>query len=139
MYNNGQELFMVVIEIFAERKTEKKKVACKSCPLSCDSRDQVVLTPSLLMAQIQGVYLNQVEVIIYDYEYGHQDQILDRLNQLYKENNIRRVVNKILIGPLMPRIWPAIAVDGHLESEGALLDLHQIQQICEKKGLVATK
>lgn len=123
------------IEIFVKSSTENKKVSCKSCPLSCDSRDKVVLTPSLLMAQIQGVYLNQVEVSIYDYETGDKDKMIDMMNTIYENNGIRRVLNKVLIGALMPIIWPAIIIDGQIMSEGALLDLQQIKQICSAHDL----
>lgn len=116
-----------IIEIFAESATVKKKVGCASCPKRCDSRDEVVLTPALLMASIQGAYLDKVEVRVYDFSTGNQEAIMERMNALYKINGVKRVVNKVLIYPLMPKIWPAVVIDDQIKSEGELLDLTQMK------------
>lgn len=126
---------MMKIEIFAGKASESKQVGCGSCVKTCGSRDQVSITPNLLMAQIQGTYLNQVEVIVYDFSEGNQEEILKRMNELYRENGIRRIVNKILINPLMDRIWPAVVINNQIKSEGALLDMSQISTYIEIERL----
>lgn len=115
------------IEIFAESAEGIKKVGCSSCPKSCASRDQVVMTPGLLKSQIEAQFAEKVEVILYDYTEGNQSDILARMNDIYKANGIKRLLNPVLIGPLMNRVWPAVVVDDQLKSEGALLDLSQLQ------------
>ena len=119
------------IEIFTMGASSASKVECKSCPKSCDSRDQVALTPEILFNQLVALHGDQVEVIVHDYSAGDQDEILRRQNEVFKENGIRKMVNKVLINPLAPRLWPSVVIDGKIKSEGVLIDATRIGQLLE--------
>ena len=114
------------VEIFTMGKNQNEKVGCSSCPKSCASRDQAVVSPQILKDQLGMLYQDRVEVIIYDYSVDDQERILARQNELFKENGVKRIVNKFLIGPLAPKIWPSVVVDGKIKSEGVLLDASQL-------------
>ncbi len=124
------------IEIFTMGASVSAKVDCKSCPKSCDSRDQVELTPEVLFNQLLALHGEAVEVIVHDYTEGNQEAILKRQNDLFKENGVSRIVNKMLINPLAPRIWPSVIIDGKIKSEGVLIDATRISQLMaiEDKG-----
>lgn len=117
------------IEIFTMGATATAKVECKSCPKSCDSRDKVELTPEVLFNQLLALHGEAVEVVVHDYCLGNKDLILKRQNDLYKENGVSRIVNKVLINPLAPRIWPSVIIDGKIKSEGVLIDATRVSQL----------
>ncbi|PKM56977.1 MAG: hypothetical protein CVU98_08480 [Firmicutes bacterium HGW-Firmicutes-3] len=115
------------IEIFAASKDKVHKVGCSTCVLKCASRDQVELTPEILIHQLEATYGVNIVVELNAYDTGNPSMILDRMNQIYEDNDVKRRVNSVLIKPLMSRIWPLIVVDGKIISEGTLLDLNQIR------------
>lgn len=119
------------IEIFTMGASALAKVECKSCPKSCDSRDKVELTPEILFNQLIALHGDGVEVVVHDYSVGDQEAILQRQNDLYKDNGVRKMVNKVLINPLAPRIWPSVIIDGMIKSEGVLIDATRIGQLME--------
>lgn len=114
------------IEIFTMGKTAEEKVGCTGCLLSCETRDEEVLKAEVLYNQLLAYYGNEAEVVLHDYEAGDQDAILARQNDIYKNEGVKRMVNKVLIGPLSDRIWPSVVIDGRIKSEAALLDLSRI-------------
>lgn len=116
------------IEIFT-MGGEAAKVECKNCPKSCDSRDQVTLTGEMLFNQLLALYGEEKEIILYDYSKGQQEAILTRQNQVYKDNGVSRMVNKVLINPLASKIWPSVVIDGKIKSEGVLLDVSRIRAL----------
>ena len=119
------------IEIFTMGAKGAAKVECKSCPKSCDSRDKIDLTPEVLANQLMALHGDAVEVILHDYSVGNQELILQRQNDLYKSNGVSRLVNKVLINPLAPRIWPSVVLDDKIKSEGVLIDATRIGQLME--------
>ncbi|MDF1618188.1 hypothetical protein [Petrocella sp. FN5] len=115
------------IEIFAASKDVLSKVGCSTCVLKCASRDQVELTPEILKHQLEATYGADLMIELNTYDVGDASMIIDRMNQIYEDNDVKRRVNSVLIKPLMSRIWPLIVVDGKIISEGTLLDLNQIR------------
>lgn len=107
------------------------KVGCSSCPKSCDSRDKAVLTGEVLYNQLLALYGGEMEIRLHDYETGDQDAILERQNEIYKDQGVRRMVNKVLIGPLSARIWPSVVIDGAIKSEAVLLDVSRVKALVE--------
>ncbi|PKM69083.1 MAG: hypothetical protein CVU95_00420 [Firmicutes bacterium HGW-Firmicutes-2] len=115
------------IEIFAASKDRLQKASCSTCVLKCASRDLVELTPESLRRQLESTFGDDIIVELNAYDTGNPSMILDRMNQIYEDNGIKRKLNPVLIKPLMSRIWPSIVVDGKIVSEGTLLDLNQIR------------
>lgn len=120
------------IEIFVASKDKVHKVGCDTCVLKCASRDLVELTPEILIHQLEVTYGVNIVVELNAYDTGNPSMILDRMNQIYEDNDVKRRVNPVLIKPLMSRIWPSIVVDGKIVSEGALLDLNQLRTHIDK-------
>ena len=104
-------------------------VECKCCPKSCDSRVKVTLTGEILYYHLLAFYGDVIDVVLYDYSKGQQEEILARQNILYKENGVSRMVNKVLINPLATKIWPSVVIDGKIKSEGVLLDVSRIDAL----------
>ena len=119
------------IEIFTLGSEAEAKVDCKSCPKSCATRDQVSLTAEVLMNQLLAIHGDEVAVKIHDYSGDDKEAVLQRQNELYRENGVSRLVNKVLINPLAPKIWPAVYIDGRLKSEGTLIDATRIGMLLE--------
>jgi hypothetical protein len=115
------------VEIFVASKDKVHKIGCSTCVLKCASRDLVELTPESLKLQLEATYGVDIVVELNAYDTGNPSMIIDKMNQIYEINDIKRRLNQMLVKPLMSRIWPSIVVDGKVVSEGALLDLNQLR------------
>ncbi len=115
------------IEIFAASKDGLEKAGCSTCVLKCASRDLVEVTPESLKLQLETTYGIDLMIELNAYDTGNPSIILDRMNQIYEDNDIKRKLNRMLVKPLMSRIWPSIVLDGKIISEGKLLDINQIR------------
>lgn len=119
---------MKKIEIFAMNFDETKKVSCSGCSCGCSSKDNAALTGNILMNMLKNKYGDSIDIIGYEYETGNKNEILKRQNELFRENNVKTVLNAVIINILHEKYWPSVAIDGRIISVGNLMDMTLISE-----------